>query len=136
MFKTVTSFPELLNFPFTGTTNAACWNRVLPGDYAEVIRLLGPGEGVVALDADRLASLALSARGQTAVSVMLADLAVLREAGKDHVLNIIYGYPEDDSGAPIPTDVMSWHVDSAPIEADTWLCISSMATPRTTAATP
>ena len=24
--------------------------------------------------------------------------------------------------APVPTDVMSWHVDSAPVEADTWLC--------------
>ena len=53
---------------------------------------------------------------------MLADLALLRDAGRDPVLNIIYGYPKDEEGGPVPTDVMSWHVDSAPVESDTWLC--------------
>lgn len=31
-------------------------------------------------------------------------------------------YPRDEDGGPVPTDVLSWHVDSAPVEADTWLC--------------
>ncbi len=143
MVKPASSFSDLLNLRFTGQTNAACWQRSLPGDYAEVIRLLGPGEGVVPLDEQRLRGLRLGARGKEAVETMLADLHLLREAGRDPVLNIIYDYPKDEEPSPIPTDlsaiasataeasanrggfardVYSWHVDSAPIEADTWLC--------------
>jgi len=122
MIKPVKNFQELLTTPFVGSTNALCWERVLPGDYAEVVRLLGPGEGLVALDEERLRGLGLSAKGQVAVEQMLSDLALLRDAGRDPVLNIIYGYPKDEDGGPVPTDVMSWHVDSAPVEADTWLC--------------
>lgn len=54
MFKPVKNFQELLTTPFAGSTNAFCWSRTLPGDYAEVVRLLGPGEGIVALDEERL----------------------------------------------------------------------------------
>jgi hypothetical protein len=120
--KRVSSFQDLLSTPFGHGVNALCWERALPGDYAEVVRLLGPGEGIVALDEDRLRSLKLTAYGILAVETMLADLALLRDAGRDPVLNIIYGYPKDEEGGPVPTDVMSWHVDSAPVEADTWLC--------------
>jgi hypothetical protein len=130
----VGSFQELLTRPFAHGTNALCWERSLPGDFAEVVRLLGPGEEIVALDEERLLGLELSAQGKVAVSVMLEDLRQLREAGRDPVLNIIYGYrkDEDSSDAPpgalakggliFPRDVLSWHVDSAPVEADTWLC--------------
>lgn len=120
--KRVGGFQELLSTRFADGVNAFCWKRTLPGDYAEVVRLLGPGEGIVALDEDRLRGLELSGKGKVAVEQMLADLALLRDAGRDPVLNIIYGYPKDEEGGPVPTDVMSWHVDSAPVEADTWLC--------------
>jgi hypothetical protein len=121
-FKHTTSFHELLTSPFAGDVNALCWSRSLPGDYAEVVAKLGPGEGIVALDEERLRGLELSGKGKEAVEQMLVDLALLRDAGRDPVLNIIYGYPKDEDGGPVPTDVMSWHVDSAPVEADTWLC--------------
>lgn len=120
--KRVGGFQELLSTRFADGVNAFCWERTLPGDYAEVVRLLGPGDGIVALDEDRLRGLKLTAYGLLAVNQMLADLALLRDAGRDPVLNIIYGYPKDEEGGPVPTDVMSWHVDSAPVEADTWLC--------------
>jgi hypothetical protein len=132
MFKPVKNFQALLATPFAGSTNALCWERALPGDYAEVVAKLGPGEGIVALDEDRLRGLVVSAKGDlpaealakvgAAVDQMLADLKLLRDAGRDPVLNIIYGYPRDEDGGPVPTDVLSWHVDSAPVEADTWLC--------------
>jgi hypothetical protein len=134
LFKPVKNFQELLTTRFADGVNALCWSRSLPGDYAEVVRLLGPGEGIVALEEERLRGLGLSGKGKEAVEQMLADLALLRDAGRDPVLNIIYGYrkDEDSSDAPpgalakggpiIARDVMSWHVDSAPIEADTWLC--------------
>lgn len=132
MIKPVKNFQELLNTPFADGVNALSWGRTLPGDYAEVVRLLGPGDGIVALDEERLRGLVVSAKGDLpaetlakvgeAVDQMLADLNLLRDAGRDPGLNIIYGYPRDEEGGPVPTDVMSWHVDSAPVEADTWLC--------------
>lgn len=38
------------------------------------------------------------------------------------MLNCIHGYPRDEAPGPIPTDVFSFHADSAPVPADTWLC--------------
>jgi hypothetical protein len=38
------------------------------------------------------------------------------------VLNCIHGYPHDEGPGPVATDVFSFHADSAPVEADTWLC--------------
>jgi hypothetical protein len=122
MIKPVKNFQELLTTRFADGVNALCWSRSLPGDYAEVVAKLGPGEEIVTLDEDRLRSLKLTAYGLLAVEQMLADLALLRDAGRDPVLNIIYGYAKDEEGGPVPTDVLSWHVDSAPVEADTWLC--------------
>ena len=132
MIKHAANFRELVDTPFTGGINALCWQRRLSGDFGEIVKLLGPGEGVVALDEARLRRLALSAKGLEAANTMLADLHLLREAGRDPVLNIIYDYPRDDLSALgpataedphlFPRDVLSWHVDSAPVEADTWLC--------------
>jgi hypothetical protein len=122
VIKRVPTFNPLLSAPFDRGVNALCWERPLPGDYAEVVRQLGPGEGPVALDEERLRGLRLEAGGLSAVGQMLADMALLRDAGRDPALNIIYGYPRDEEGGPVPTDVMSWHADSAPVEADTWLC--------------
>jgi hypothetical protein len=57
-----------------------------------------------------------------ALGILLADLAALRSIERDPVLNLIHGYPRDEDGGPVPTDVFSFHADSAPVPADTWLC--------------
>jgi hypothetical protein len=57
-----------------------------------------------------------------AIDILLSDLAALRSIERDPVLNLIHGYPRDEDGGPMPTDVFSFHADSAPVPADTWLC--------------
>lgn len=118
-------FAELVAKPFAEGINALCWPRPLEGDFAEVVALLGPGEGIVTLDEERLRSLPASAAGQAAIGQMLTDLQQLRELDREPVLNIIYGYPRDEGSEPVVTDVFSFHADSAPVEADTWLCTYS-----------
>jgi hypothetical protein len=120
--RVVRSFAELVGTPFGEGVNALCWPRVLAGDFGEVVAQLGAGEGIEALDEARFRGLALSAAGRVAVEVMLADLQQLREIERDPVLNCIHGYPRDEEPGPVPTDVFSFHADSAPVEADTWLC--------------
>jgi hypothetical protein len=120
--KVVSSFAELIATPFTNGVNALCWPRELPGGFGEVVELLGPGEGIVTLDDARIHSLPVSAAGRAAVEILLQDQRLVREANRDPVLNCIYGYPRDEEPGPVRTDVFSFHADSAPVEADTWLC--------------
>jgi hypothetical protein len=123
--RTVGSFAELVAARFEGGVNALCWPRMLPpGDFAEVVARLGDGggEAITTLDEERLRALDVSAAGRVAVEAMLEDLARLRELGRDPVLNCIHGYPRDEEPGPVRTDVFSFHADSAPVEADTWLC--------------
>ncbi len=118
----VRNFHELVTTPFAGGVNALCWPRTLPGDFGEVVELLGAGEGIITLDDARLASLPVSAAGRVAIDILLEDQRLLRGHDRDPVLNCIHGYPRDDDAGPVPTDVFSFHADSAPVEADTWLC--------------
>jgi len=120
----VRSFQELATTPLTHGINALCWERTLPGDYSEVVRLLGDGDGepITTLDEAKLLALPVSAAGRTAIHHMLADLRLLRDRELDPVLNCIHGYPRDEEPGPVVTDVFSFHADSAPIEAYTWLC--------------
>lgn len=120
--QVVGSFEELVTTPFAGGVNALCWPRLLPGDFGEVVAQLGVGEGIVTLDDARLRKLALSDAGRASVEVLLADQQRLREIERDPVLNCIHGYPRDEEPGPVRTDVFSFHADSAPVEADTWLC--------------
>jgi len=122
--KRVGSFLELLNTPFANGMNALCWPRVLAGDFGEVVALLGDGDGeaMTVLDEARLRALPVSAAGRVAVDVMLEDLRMLRSQELDPVLNCIHGYPRDEDAGPVVTDVFSFHADSAPVEAATWLC--------------
>lgn len=122
--RRVNSFHELVTARFAGNVNAICWERTLPGDYAEIIAQLGPNEGeaIVTLEAERLQALPASAAGRVAVEQMLTDLQLLRDQALEPVLNCIHGYPRDEEPGPVPTDVFSFHVDSAPVEADTFLC--------------
>ena len=120
--RRVDNFQALATTPFAEGVNALCWERKLPGDFGEVVKLLGAGEGIVTLDASRLMSLPVSASGRAAIDVMLADLRLLQELGRDPGLNCIHAYPRDEEQGPVATDVFSFHADSAPVEADTWLC--------------
>lgn len=122
--RRVGSFQELLRTPLANGINALCWARTLPleADFAEVARLLGSGEGIVAIDEERLRALPVSAAGRAAIEWMLADQRLLRDAGLAPELNCIHAYPRDEEPDVVPTDVFSFHVDSAPVQAETWLC--------------
>jgi hypothetical protein len=123
--RRVHSFEELAAARFAGSVNALCWERPLAGDFGEVVtRLLATqsDEDITALDEALLLALPVSATGKQAVDQMLADLRLLRDRGLAPELNCIRRYPREESPGIVRTDVYSFHVDSAPIEADTWLC--------------
>ncbi len=120
--KRVHSFAELVSTPFADGVNALCWTRTLPGNFREVVELLGTGEGIVTLDDARLNRLPVSAAGRVAIDLLLQDQQLLRERHLDPVLNCIHGYPRDEDPGPVPTDVFSFHTDSATVETDTYLC--------------
>lgn len=120
--RLVPSFDALAATPFTGNINAHCWTRTLAGDFGAVVAALGAGEGIETLDEERLRALTVSDAGRVAIEQMLHDARLLRDRGLDPVLNCIHGYARDDDGGPVPTDVFSFHADSAPVPADTWLC--------------
>ena len=120
--RLVRSFEELLTTRFADGVNALCWERTLSGDYAEVIAKLGPGEGIVALEDERIRALDLSPAGKLAAEAMLADQQLLRDHDLAPSLNCVYECLRGPDAGTVPTDVTSFHVDSAPVEVDTWLC--------------
>lgn len=120
--KRVKSFQELVATPFADGVNALCWERALPGDFGEVVQQLGVSEGVTSIDEAQLLALTVSAAGRVAINFLLEDQRLLREHGAAPVLNCFLGYPRDDEPQVVPTDVYSFHADSAPVEADTFLC--------------
>lgn len=120
--KVVASFEELASSSFGDGINALCWPRVLEGDFAEVVEKIGSGDGITILDESLLQSLQVSQAGRLAISKMLEDERLLSELGLDPVLNCIHGYPSDEDAGPVSTDVFSFHADSAPVQAETWLC--------------
>ena len=120
--RRVGSFEELRATPFADGINALCWERSLPGDYAEVIAKLGRGAGIVALEDERLRALDLGPAGRLAAEAMLADQTLLREHDLAPSLNCVYDCVRGPDAGIVPTDVTSFHVDSAPVEVDTWLC--------------
>jgi len=120
--RQVRSFEELRTTRFADGVNALCWERTLTGDYAEVIAKLGPGEGIVPLDDERIRALELSSAGRLAAEAMLADQQLLRDHDLAPSLNCVYDCVRSLDAGTVPTDVTSFHVDSAPVEVDTWLC--------------
>jgi hypothetical protein len=121
--RVVSSFHGLLT-PFTREVNAWCCSRTLEGDFAAIAARLAPRAddegGVLEVDAELLEELrAVDAR---AVAVLREDLRRLTELGREPQLNVITHYPPDTRGLPVSVDVHSFHVDRAPIEADTFLC--------------
>ena len=120
--QVVRGFQELVATPFADGVNALCWPRTLPGDFGEVVQLLGAGEGIAALDEARLRSLPASPAGRVALDFLREDQRQLRARGLSPELNCIHGYPRDEEPGAVRTDVYSFHADSAPVEAETWLC--------------
>ena len=120
--RSVDSFEALRTTPFADGVNALCWERALPGDFAEVIAKLGPGEGIVALEDERVRALDLTPAGRLAADAMLADPELLRRHDLAPSLNCVYDCVRGPDAGTVPTDVTSFHVDSAPVEVDTWLC--------------
>lgn len=120
--RLVESFDELVETPFAGEINALCWARSLDGDFNEIITLLQADPGMTTIEDRDLRRLKLSPAGVLARDVLLTDQALLRERGLAPNLECITGYPRDEAAGLIPTDVYSFHVDSAPVQADTYLC--------------
>ena len=120
--RRVASFEELVNTRFENGVNALCWERTLAGDFGEVIEKLAAGEGITTVEDERLLELAVSPAGRVAVEWLLADQKLLRERDLDPVLDCIESCLRDQTGAPVATDVYSFHADSATVEADTFLC--------------
>ena len=120
--KRVNSFQELINTRFADGINALCWERTMRGDFGEVVQRLGVSEEVTPISEARLRELPVSAAGRAAIEMLLEDQRLLREHGAAPVLNCFLGYPRDEDPDVVPTDVYSFHADSAPVEADTFLC--------------
>jgi hypothetical protein len=120
--RQVRSFEELRSTRFADGINALCWERALPGDFTEVIAKLGPGEGIVPLEDGRVRALDLTPAGRLAAEAMLADQKLLRDHDLAPSLNCVYDCMRGPDAGSVPTDVTSFHVDSAPVEVDTWLC--------------
>jgi hypothetical protein len=121
--RVVKSFNELVTTPFGNGVNALCWQRTLAGNFNEVVAHLAATEDDIAtLDDADLRALPLSDEGRVAVETLIADLQSLRALNISPVLNCIQRYPRDEEGGVVPTDVYSFHVDSASVETDTYLC--------------
>jgi len=120
--KRVSDFQELITTSFGGGINAFCWERTLSGDFAEVVDRLGANEGITTLDEELLLALPVSPAGRFAIDQLLEDYRLLKNNGLEPALNCIRDYPRDENPGPVPTDVFSFHVDSATVEADTYLC--------------
>ena len=120
--RVVNSFEELVTTPFGDGINALCWQRKLSGNFDEVVEHLAVREGISTLDDARLQALPLSRAGRVAADVLIEDQRRLREHGLAPVLDCIRDYPRDEDTGPVRTDVYSFHVDSAPVATDTYLC--------------
>ena len=120
--QVVRSFEALVETPFEGQVNAICWQRDLPGDFDEVVARLDAPAGITTLDEAQLMTLPLSPAGRAAMDVLLEDLRRLRELGQRPSLDCIHVDPRQEERGSWPTDVHSFHVDSAPVPTDTFLC--------------
>ena len=120
--RVVQSFEELVATPLADGVNALCWPRELSGDFAEVVQSVADDATIVSIDEARLATLPLSAAGRAAADTLAEDLRRLRARDLSPSLDCIRCYPRDEQPGPVPVDVYSFHADSAPVAAETWLC--------------
>jgi hypothetical protein len=120
--RIVKSFDELIASSFGNGVNALCWQRTLAGNFGEVVEHLAVGEEMATLDESSLASMPVSAAGRAAIDIILEDQRLLRAHGLSPIVDCIREYPRDEETEAVPTDVYSFHADSATVETDTWLC--------------
>ncbi len=120
--KTVGSLHELVTTPFTDGINALCWPRTLRGNFHEVVEALPADEGIVPVDEDQLAGLTLSDAGKVARDILLGDQQSLRAFDLQPSLDCVHGSEREEPEGLFHTDVHSWHVDTATVPADTYLC--------------
>ena len=120
--KVVRSLDELVTIPFADGVNAFCCPRTLPGDFREVVDALEAGEGIVTVDESSLGDLPLSDAGKTARDILLADQEALRAFDLQPNLDCVHGSVREEPEGLFHTDVHSWHVDTATVPADTYLC--------------
>ena len=120
--KNVTTFDELITHPFEGDVNAICWNRALQGNFKEIVQKLHKQGNITEISSIDLLALELSEHGKLAREIILNDLALLQKHGALPSLNLIEYYERDEVNAIFPTDVYSFHVDSAPVPSSTFLC--------------
>jgi hypothetical protein len=118
----VSTFQDLVSTPFQGTINAICWKRDLTGDFSEIVEKVELNENMTVIDEEELRELQLSAQGQLARDILLADMKLLKAHGADPILNVINYYERDNSSPFFPTDVYSFHVDRSPVPTNTFLC--------------
>ncbi|GAB5558467.1 MAG: DUF1826 domain-containing protein [Synoicihabitans sp.] len=116
------SFSELTTTRFAGPINALCWPRKLSGDFAEIEQALPAIDGITTLDEDDLHSLTLSPAGREARDHLIRDQRLLTEHGLQPSLDLVPSGPGERNEGPVRTDVADPHVDSATVEADTYLC--------------
>ena len=128
--QVVDTIDDLLTKPFADGANAVCLPREfgvdIEGGFKElaglIVASMDEDDDLVSVDEHLLQTMPMSTTGRRAALVLCEDLRRLREHGRDPSLNCIRAYATDDRGLPIATDVMSFHVDRADIEVDTFLC--------------
>lgn len=120
--RVVDSFDELVTTRFSGEINALCWPRQRVGDFAEIEQSLPPIDGITTLDEEDLLDLKLGSAGKLACNHLLRDQDLLSAAGLQPSLDLVPSGGADPGPGPIRTDVADWHVDSATVESDTYLC--------------
>ena len=120
--KTVSNLHELVTTSFGDGINALCWPRTLRGNFREVVEALPLGEGIVTVDENSLADLPLSEGGKVARDILHADQWSLRDYDLQPSLDCVYGNLREEPEGLFHTDVHSWHVDTATVPADTYLC--------------
>jgi hypothetical protein len=118
----VTTFKELVDISFGGNINALCLQRILEGDFFEIIEKIKPTENITSIEPDELLALELNEQGNLARQTILADWDLLKAHGAQPSLNLIKYYDRDDTHPLISTDVYSFHVDRSPVPTDTFLC--------------
>ncbi|MCU0866651.1 MAG: hypothetical protein MUC36_22940 [Planctomycetes bacterium] len=119
--RVVASFAELVATPLADGVNAVCWARELPGDFDAIARHFAPDQDRRTIDDDELQELATEPALQLAIETLLADQRHLRELGHRPQLDCLRDYPRD-ADAVLPTDVYSFHQDSATVPTETFLC--------------
>ena len=120
--RVVGSFDQLVNARFAGHVNALCWPRELEGDFAEIENQLPEVDDITSLDEEDLRGLNLSPAGGIARDQLIRDQRLLEDHGLQPSLDLVPRQPPILPAQPIRTDVGDWHVDSATVEADTYLC--------------